>query len=394
MKVLMLSQGRSISDQPDYDLAFRRAKSGGQGIELINIPLVGYVETHGATALYSEIVRINNEFRPDLVFFQFFHAHAMRDCVDSPIDCVNALRASTVNVPLVFGSWGDPFNVGLQAFVGTPAPRHTYQLASVADAFFPTSMGPTADSLVRHGARNVVFLPNAFCSQHFKLADVCGCTDKKHDVVMLGSCCKYLHPRIYWSFVRAYSRNKTVRILSRRFGGRFAVFGAGWDGCPSWRGTVPFKDQMSVFESARVAVDAPAQIDYDYYTSDRAFFIAGSGTPLVMKYIYGLEKMLADRHHAYYARTIADFPKVCDEILALPDDLLRQRKKDTINVIKQRHLVDHRVDTIISVAEALRNAREGRYSVRDACAHLRLHHFLPNVDVRAEFDHCIRNWEG
>ena len=82
MKVLMLSQGRQINDQPDYDISFRNAQSEGRRIELLNIPFRGYVEKYGCTAFYNEVVRANCEFKPDLIFFQFFHSNGLTDLLE------------------------------------------------------------------------------------------------------------------------------------------------------------------------------------------------------------------------------------------------------------------------------------------------------------------------
>lgn len=391
MKVLMVSQGRTIADQPDFDASFRRASSEGKKVEFLNLPYVNIVDERGSDALYAEIARINREFRPDLIFFQFFHKHT-KQRMRSPVPCINELKAAS-NHPLIFGSLGDPFNVGWRAPLGTPAPRYTYELASVADAFFPTFMGDMRDCLIRHGARNIVFIPHAFCPEHFRLAMPTDDYTKEYDVVMLGSCCPRIAPRIYWSLVRSHVRMKTVSVLTNHFGKRFGLFGNGWS-CVSARGRIPFKQQIDIYRAARCSVDVPPQINDMYYLSDRPFFIAGGGTPLVMKMLPRLDTMFKDREHAYFAKRISDFPKVCDEILATPEDVLVERRNATLELIRSRHMVDNRVDTIISVAEALRKCRDGKMSPENAVKAIRLWHFLPEVDLDVERKYAIANWVG
>ncbi len=149
-----------------------------------------------------------------------------------------------------------------------------------------------------------------------------------------------------------------------------------------------------MFTDRRTVVDAPAQINYDYYTSDRAFFIAGSGSPLVMKYIPGLEKMLADSRHAYYAKSIAQIPETCCKILSLPEAVLQDRRVETLNLLKARHMIDNRVDTIVSVAEALQDCRLSHVPADHVLNGLRLWHFLPTVDFADIRRTAIVNWRG
>ena len=206
MKVLMLSQGWQISDQPDYDVSFRNASSGGKRVELLNIPFRGYVKKFGCEAFYNEVVRANNEFKPDLVFFQFFHSAGLSD----PVSCVYSIKGSAKR-PLVFGSLGDPFDTGVLRFLGRPIPRHTLKLAACSDAFFSTSMGNIADWLVKNGAQNVVFLPNAFCPMHFPDWNSEDETGKEYGIVMLCS-----NPKLISRFpIRAHRHRLRSALFHR-----------------------------------------------------------------------------------------------------------------------------------------------------------------------------------
>ena len=60
--------------------------------------------------------------------------------------------------------------------------------------------------------------------------------------------------------------------------------------------------------------------------------------------------------------------------------------------VKEHHLLDHRVDTIISVAEALINSRNGNMSPDAALRMIRMHHFLSEINLEAEYPYCVKNW--
>ena len=389
MKVLMLSQGRKVEDQPDYDISFRNARSAGRQVELLNIPFIGFVEQYGGEAFYNEVIRANNEFKPDLIFFQFFHSANPGD----PTPCVQTLRQSTNN-PLVFGSLGDPFDTGLLRCLGRPIPKNTLQLAACADAFFSTSMGNIADALVEHGAKNVVFLPNAFCPMHFPNWDSFEDSDIEHGVVMLCSNGKFMSRLPMRTIKNTWRRRSVVKTMAKSLGSDFSVFGRGWNTSFS-KGMVNFKEQVKVYRKSRVVVDAPAPIiNTTYYSSDRAFFMLGSGTPLVHFHTPRFEKMLRADDHVYFVDSAEEAVNVCRLLLKMPVEELKDRQRKMIDFVKERHLIDHRVDTIISVCEALQLVLKAQCSSDVALSQIRMWHFLPDVNLKEEYRYATANWCG
>lgn len=390
MKILMLSQGWRIEDQPDFDVAFRTATS--ESIELKNIPFRAYIAEHGETAFYKEIVSINEEFRPDVIFFQFFHG----GCSGRGLkECCQEIRNSR-NRPLIFGSLGDLYYTGWEQILATPIPFSLRSLAANADAFFSTSMGNIADKLVKSGGRNIIFLPNAFCTQHFPYWDRTVEEFPEYDVVMLCSKGRLIGRRPMVSVRTQWKRRYVVYLLAREFGDRFAVFGRNWrlSGGDVSVG-IPFSEQVRYYQRSRVVVDAPAAVrTTDYYSSDRAFFMLGSGTPLVHCYTPRFDKMLRPDEHAYYAYRLHDVPVICKKLLDFPSSFLAERRKKIQQFVREHHLISHRVDTIISVAQAIQMHRREEVSDRDALRFVRMHHFLPEVDLEKEYQYCIRNWVG
>ena len=389
MKVLMLSQAYQVSDQPDYDKSFRDAKSEGSRVELLNIPFRGFVSKYGSDAFYREVVRANDEFKPDLIFFQFFHSNGLTD----PTECVHVIHQS-LHHPLVFGSLGDLFDTGVLSFLGRPIPRHTIQLASCADAFFCTSMGGVADCLVRHKARNVVFLPNAFCPMHFPDWDSDDEYEKEYGVVMLCSNGHLLSRFPLRAYNNTFRRRRLVNRLTQYLGKDFCIFGRGWN-LGSSRGSIPFKEQMNIYRRGRVVVDAPAPIiNSDYYSSDRAFFMLASGVPLVHFHTPRFEKILRPIEHVYYVNNPYEAAQTSEKLLSFTAEQLHERRRKIVAFVKTRHMIDHRIDTIISVAEAIKKARDGRVSPEEALNCVRMWHFLEEVDLRDEYKYAVGNWKG
>lgn len=346
MKFLFLSQGHTSDDQRSYAAALKRYKFEGRPLEVENIPFLGVLSEGGWNALWRTVEDRAKEFQPDVIFFQFFHGFDDRG-VD-PRPCLHALRGLRCK-PLIFASLGDPYAT---AFPFRRLPNHALMtIAREGDAFFSTSMGELGDYLVAQGVGNVVFLPHAYDEANF----ACGRVDADYDIAMVGSCAVTLRPKMFpWTLRNSLRRRYVANLLWRRYGRRFGLFGNGWKGHPAWQGPIGFREQLKLFRSCQCVVDAPAPVAAEYYASDRPFYVVGAGVPLVMQYVKGFDRIFKDGESAFYFERLSDVTSACERALSLPEGVRSCNKSKTCDLIASRHTFDKRVDTIISVAEALR----------------------------------------
>lgn len=359
MRVLFVSQGGDEATQIGYDLAWRNAVSEGRKVEVRNIPWMGVVERDGWRALWDEIVRVNDKFAPDLIFFQRFHSGEP----ESPRTCIAKLR-QTKNHPLIFADLGDPFQPYFCRFWVRRFPQAIVELAQDADIFFMSSLGSAAEWLRKKGARRVELLPLAFSNYHFPDWAEPVSEHPDFDVVMLGGIC-IQRRRPISTLTHIHYRYDTAKRLLQRYGKRFGLFGGGWRDFPACQGSVGFRDQVKLFKRARICVDARPPIVDDYYCSNRPFYIAGSGSTLVQYYMPRLEELLEEGVHSHFVRHPQDLIKVCDGLLGRNPAELRAIGRETQKFIQEHHTTDKRVDTIISYAEHL----------KDSSVPLRLWHF-------------------
>ena len=383
MKVLFLSQGRKIDDQIGYHRAFQNAQSIGRPVEIKNIPWIGYAETHGCNALWNEILRVNKEFVPDLVFFQRFHSPIK----EGPEKCIKELRKAS-NSPLIFGDLGDLFQPCLMKSWRRPIPRALREVVRLSDVFFTTSMGGLADYLLDLGAKRVALLPLAFSNYHFQDWDAPLPADYNYDVVMVGSVPTIRKRYPLSSLHLRFDRKKTVDLLWKRYGRRFGLFGYGWKHHPAWRGVLPYKEQMKLYKSSRICVDAKPPYPNMYYGSNRPFYIAGSGSMLVQYHTPRFEQMLKSNEHSHFINDDSELISACDAILNKDPEELRRIGGSTMRFVQGHHTVDKRVDTIVSFAEALRDAPD--MPVSEMLAKLRCWHFHDGVDLMDESPFALR----
>ena len=383
MKLLFLSQGRRVEDQPDFHVSFLKAL-GEQNFR--NAPFQALYANGGWRALEKGVLEANEDFKPDVVFFQFFHAPGHVH----PRRLIQSFKASP-NHPLILGSLGDPFATGSLAFLGRPFPPSIQELVAEADAFFSTSMGRTANELVaKCGARNLVFLPHGYCAEHFGWQTEP--VEKVYDVMMLGRA-RFITRHRFSGISMALRRRYVAKELERTFHDRFASFGAGRHS-PSAHGSVQFNEQVSLFQQSRVTVDAPSPYDEELYLSDRPYFIAGADTSLVLPYVPKAEMLFEPNVHAHFAYRLRDVADVCRKVLELPEDVRKENVRVTREYIHARNMVSSRVDTILSVIEAIQGQRSGSMTSAEALRHLRLWHFRPDLLLEETLASGVMNWVG
>ena len=380
MRLLLIAQANKVEDQAGYVRAFGRMPCVVNDGEMCVIPFLGVVKKSGWEGLWREILQSAEEFQPDLVYFQYFHGFEAGG-VD-PTVCLKGLRAVSSH-PLIFVSLGDLYDTRWP-FVRLPN-RALIQLGRCADAFFTTSLGRVAEYLEQNGVRNIVFLPHAN-GEDISGADLSASQFDGIDVVMVGSCALTLHPKMcLWSARTWVKRLIIANALWRRYGKRFAVFGYGWGRHPAYRGPVGFNDQVALFRKCKVAVDAPAPVDVDYYASDRPFYIAGSGTPLVMQRIKGFNRIFKDGENAYYYDRLKDVVAACDRALSVDCKTADENRDKMLKLVAERNTIDKRVDTIFSVYEALR-ANDVRL--------VRPWHFNGDFSKMSNDELGVVNWRG
>ncbi len=381
MNVLFLSQARQLSDQQSYHDAMLRAQAAGRIQTYTNIPFYGCAQACGWDGLWRTVVETCQRERTELVFFQFFHGHA----IPSPRACVEALR-KLPSPPMIAVSCGDLFSDHARR-----APRAFLELSVLSDVTFLTSMGRFAALLARLGARRLMLMPHAFSTTVFALGrQRPEPAAAEFDVVMVASRGRALNPFRYMTWA-SLKRQRIVDRLYRRYGKRFAVFGHGWKNHPAWQGPVEFNRQDEVFGRGRLVVDGRPPFAQDYYASDRPFYVAGAGVPLVQHVTPRFEALFRPDHHAYYVGCDEAIVDVCDRVLGMDEAGLRARADDTVRLVAEKHLVDHRVGLILDVCERVGRVAGG-LGGRCAAGDIPLPYFLPEVDLERERAFALVNW--
>jgi len=388
MRFLFLSQGKTVDDHVGYHQAFLRLSKEGVLDRYDNLPYRGYAADHGWNRLFEEVYTQCAENRYDAVLFQNYHHSSNAD----PTVCIARLR-SLSEPPYILVSNGDPWSCGIW---DRQLPSSFLACARAADVTFSSSMGMFADFLIRKGVRNVMLMPHALCDARFKAAPrepaggAC-----EYDVVMVGYMGR--RTRVFgradrffspWTF-SLYQRLQTARALQKRYGKRFGLFGKNWTGFSSWQGEVPFAEQQSVFMRSRLVVDAWPPVQYDYYASDRPFFVIGAGVPLVMFPTPRVDRLLRNEEHVFFTGIPEAAPSVCDRVLDMDAHLLQEKMRRSSEWVRAQHTVGQRVRLMVEVARLLSDRKTQRTRVSER---IPLPYLLPEVDQAQERVHALKGW--
>lgn len=346
MRLLVLYQARDAArDHPGYYDGFEQLVAEGILKEHGAIPHYGVAEERGWPALWDEAYAAARKMDADAVFLQFFHGP-----IPDPTAGIARLKGLP-SKPVVFTSLGDAFGRWTRR-----VPK-SYRIASkLADVNFLTSMGHLARQLAHQGAYNLVLMPHGCCQVRFCAMVGQSRYSPDFDVVFVGSNKSSRNPlsRFFWTRQR---RREFVAVMTKRYGGRFGLFGRGWTRNPSWQGPIPYERQHSAYRRGAVAVGGISIGYHDYYTSDRPFIAIASGVPFVDYWVAGVHLLLRPERDWWLAPDTQGMIRWCDHLLSLPDEERLRLGACAREHILKSHTQYHRCREMIDIVRDVRTAR-------------------------------------
>jgi hypothetical protein len=201
-------------------------------------------------------------------------------------------------------------------------PRGTRQMMAAADTVALVGRGELAKLARSAGARRVLYSPHSADTRRFGQPWE-PTRQRDFDVIMIGNC---IRSRLPWGRMPgAASRVAMVRALGRRFGQRFAVYGAGWDGFIGNQGRLDFAHQEIAQRRAWLTVSWDHFDGYDSYFSDRVPISMMSGVPHVTNHQPGYEQVFGDDPPLQWARGV-------DEMVAQVEQMLTRGPQSLIDL--------------------------------------------------------------
>jgi hypothetical protein len=152
-------------------------------------------------------------------------------------------------------------------------------------------------------------------------------------------------------------------MLHERFGGRFACFGAGWEGFPFAREPVPYHQQGEANRRAWVTVGWDHFTPTPFYSSDRLPIALASGVVHVTSYQPGYDVMFPREHGLYWGRSVREVLDVTTWLVEQSRDYLLDRGSRAASFARSRlNQHDQYADLVADMAtlrSQLRSSSQG-----------------------------------
>ena len=170
------------------------------------------------------------------------------------------------------------------------------------------------------------------------------------DVIFMGS---YYPAGVAGSlFPGTVDRIKMVNLLMKTLGRKFGVVGRGWPPGTPVLGHCNVKEQYHIWKRAKVGINVNHYNDIEGYYSDRQLIAMVSGTPLVCKYIPGLEREFENGKHCLWYKELDELPVLVQKLLDDPDLRARIGTAGRLEVMRNHTWLARLID-LIPVVEGI-----------------------------------------
>jgi hypothetical protein len=379
MRLLFVVQGHSEQDQIGYTSAARQLLVEGVLTNLtFFFPLQDFAQRESWAETWTALIQTARNSEPTCIFFQFFNYHA--EAIDTLIKGLKSLPSR----PLVITSYGDPFSSN---FLPPHPPLSFMRLARAADLNFQTTMGRCADYLFCNSIKNIVFCPHGFCQERFlpSLSELP--VKRPFDISFVGSRNISNNP-ISTLFYSGRKRQALVSVLQKNFRMRFALFGRGWEGFPSWQGPVTYPNQINAARKSELFFGGYPGSRELLYQSDRPWIALISGVPFIDWDVPGLSWMLHNGDDWYPVSTASQMINQIKFLLSQDQKLLQEKAHVAALRATSRHSQYHRTRFMIRAASLLWEANDSQKSLSPPPFDF----FLPEVDISKILSKILVGW--
>lgn len=379
MRLLFVVQGHSEQDQIGYTAAARQLLAEGSLDNLsFFFPLREYSQSNSWRDVWNALVKEAKATHSTCIFFQFLTYNA--DHIDTLIDGFKSIPSK----PLIMTSYGDPFSSNLLF----PHPPSSFmQIAWVADLNFQTAMGRCANYLSRNAIRQITYCPHGFCQKRFLPSPSELNTKRSFDISFVGSRNISKNP-LSILFHAGRRRQGLISLLQKDFGPRFALFGRGWDGFPSWNGPVAYANQIDAIRKSELFFGGYPGSNELLYQSDRPWIALLSGVPLIDWDVPGLSWMLQNGDDWYPVSTSSHMINQIKFLLSQDQKHLQEKAHRAALRAASRHSHYHRMRFMVRTASLRWAARDTRKTPPLPPFDF----FLPEVDIQKILPKILVGW--
>jgi hypothetical protein len=245
----------------------------------------------GTESVCRAILAEMGAFTPDILFWQ--HIGALR----ADAEFVGSLRRASPKTLLVYHE-GDAYGRVHKRY-----PPTTRNFIGSFDLVFQVALGPMQRLSEAVGAKRIYWTPHSFDAERFPRLPVPSPCSRQHEAIMIGDVVRRI-PGI-WELPGSGDRYRLAARLSKLLGGKFAVYGSGWN-LPGSKGPLPYQQQHVAIRQSWVSIGWDHFPGHSYYFSSRLPIALAAGVPHLSSYHPGYENVLRDCPGLILAKTVQE----------------------------------------------------------------------------------------
>jgi hypothetical protein len=292
MKVLYLPLNFGDVVQSGVYDAFREA---GAKLEIFDFYSIYENSKRRAGTVRDRFVQVASTFKPDLIHMQIQHTNV--------IDAASVRKIKLNNPQTIISNWtGDVRSFVPKTYRSVAAHSDINLISSTGQLpMFRKEIGPNV-KYWQIGYNPRLYYPEENPRKRFEW-----------DVCFIGN----NNPKE--KYPGRVERELACKLMRKKFGNRFALFGNGWPKSLQSKGSIDQKKVINVYHNSFAVLSVSHFNDIDHYFSDRLLMCMASGRPTIQFNFPKYESYFTNNCDLVIANNVKEIGDKMDWLLANPD---------------------------------------------------------------------------
>jgi hypothetical protein len=312
MRVLLYLNGAE-GYQTGIEDGFQYLKEQGRITELQWFYFQEYERNNGHQSTIEQIVRIAQEFLPDIIVF--YHLARFR------IDEATLMKIKGIaSKPLMAYDEGDMYGG-----ITKPMSSQMKTVMKVSDVVSVRGLGAITEQIKKINPA-IIYTPHHADIARFDCEPYI-LEKREYPMVLIGNKVQSRILSSLFSIPGAKERERIIKYIDKHFPDEFHLFGNGWSGIRSHRGTVDFQKQIEVYRNSWVTVAYEHYPGIANYFSNRLPIALLAGSLYVCHYHQGYENIFKNCDFIFFYKTEQELYSVLKYLFSLNEENLLERSR-------------------------------------------------------------------
>jgi len=272
-----------------------------------------YARKKSPSESISSILRLANNFQPDLIVFFHISTFPIREKDIAELRKIKSHPLIAYDEGDMYGTWAKPITKSMKI------------LAKKVDIISLRGLGNLQKTLHKYN-KNIIYTPHSADISRFDNQPSL-LPKRQNDLIFIGNKIK---PRILSQIRRmpgAFDREVFVRDMGKAFPNNFNLYGMGWDGFVGYKGIVEFQNQMDFYRDSWITLAYEHYPKEPYYFSNRLPIALMSGSLYVCHLHEGYYNIFKNTDFIYFFTKNSEAIEISKYLLSLSKTDLFQKSQ-------------------------------------------------------------------